>query len=294
MSTSRLRSFVRESVARAEGGASDFASGVVSAVISTGDLARDHARIEQSGWNFDNYRRNPVVLFAHDDGAGGMFGGASRALPIARSSDERIEGDRTTAVAHFDMADDFAREVLGKVERGLINTTSVRWLPIKTRVDKMRAEDGKDTNVLVFERQELLEWSFVTVPADPGASVMREDGKSFALADFGGGDLITVLDRAHALLAAETLTADEQAAAARLYDAIAARVAVAKPLPSTAGDEIAQTLDALTSALRGVAQAVVEMRTRRPPDQRRIVAEAVAQATGRSLESVMSQLRSGQ
>lgn len=292
MPSNRLRSFTLESVVRAEG--ADFADGIVPAVISTSAVARDRARIEQAGWDFTNFRRNPVVLFAHDDGAGGMFGSSSGALPIAKSSDEMVEGERTTAVAHFDMADDRARDVLGKIERGFINTTSVRWLPLKTRVDKMRAEDGKDTNVLVFERQELLEWSFVTVPADPGASVMREDGKAFALADFGGGDLITVLDRAHALLAAETLTADEQAAAARLYDAIAARVAVAKPLPSAAGDEIAQTLDALTSALRGVAQAVVEMRTRRPPDQRRIVAEAVAQATGRSLESVMSQLRSGQ
>ena len=284
--SSRLRSYVRESVARTEG-SSDFARGAVAAVISTGDVARDHARIEQAGWDFTNYRKNPVVLFSHDDG-GGLLGG-SRALPIARSSDERIEGDHTTAVANFDMMDDFAREVLGKIERGLINTTSVRWIPLKTRVEKSRAEDGKDSNILVFERSELLEWSFVSLPADPGAVIMREDGRAIALEDFGAGDLITVLDRAHALLEIAELTAAEQASAARLYAAIAARVEVAQPLPSTATDEIAETLDELTKALRSVAQSVVEMRSRRAPDTRRLVAEAVAQATGRSIESLMAE-----
>jgi len=304
MSSPRLRSFVHESVVRADGGGADFETGTVPAIISTDSIARDHARIEQAGWDFTNYRKNPTVLFGHDDGAGSMFGPGSRALPIARSSDEMVQGDRTTAIAHFDMEDDFARQVLGKIQRGLISSTSVRWLPTKTRVEKMRGEDGKDSNVLVFERQELLEWSFVSIPADPGATVMREDGRALALEDFGAGDLMSVLERAHELLTPQPadargiawtpfLTDDEQAAAARLYDAIAARVEVAKPLPSTATDEIAATLDALTSALRGVAQAVVEMRTRRAPDTQRIVAEAIAHATGHTVESVQTKLRSG-
>mgnify|MGYP001613073765 FL=1 len=260
MSFSRLRSFVREATIRADGSGADFASGIVPAIISTGEIARDRARIEQSGWVFDNFRRNPVVLFAHDDAAGGLFGGGSRALPIARSADERVEGDRTTAVAHFDMADDFARQVLGKIERGLINTTSVRWLPLKTRIDKTRAEDGKDVNVLVFERQELLEWSFVPVAADPGAMVLREDGRALTVEEYSIGDLVGILDRAHELLEVAELSPAEQEAAARLYATIAARVHRSSALPGTAADEIAETLDALTDALRGVAMAVVQMR----------------------------------
>ena len=280
MSSQRLRSFVRESVVRADG--ADFSEGVVPAVISTADVARDRARIEQSGWDFTNFRRNPVVLFAHDDGAGGMFGGSSRALPIARSSDEQVEGDRTTAVAHFDMADDFAREVLGKIDRGFINTTSVRWLPIKTRVDKMRDSDGKDSNILVFERQELLEWSFVPIPADAGAGVLREDGRSFTM-----DDLMQTLERAQALLEAAELSAEEREAADKLYDLLSKQVVRAPIQSPSRQDEIGETLNALTEALRGVAQAVLEMRSRRAPDTRRLVAEAVAQATGRSLESVL-------
>lgn len=292
MSFQRLRSFVREAPVRTEGGGADFASGIVPAIISTSEIARDRARIEQAGWQFDNFRKNPVVLFAHDDG-GGLFGG-SRALPIARSTDERIEGDRTTAVAHFDMADEFAREVLGKVERGLINTTSVRWIPLKTRVDKMRAEDGKESNILVFERQELLEWSFVPIPADAGATVLREDGGAFDLAEYGAGDLIAVLDRAHALIERGELSDDEQAAAARLFDVIAARVQVTKPVPSHAQDEITAVLNELIGALRVTAEVVAEMRSRRAPDHRRLVAEAVAQATGRSIETIHAQLRSNE
>lgn len=290
MSFQRLRSFVREATIRSEGG---FIDGVVPAIISTGAIARDRARIEQAGWDFTNFRRNPVVLFAHDDAAGGMFGGGSRALPIARSSNEIIDGDRTTAVATFDLADDFAREVLGKIERGLINATSVRWLPLKTRVDKERDAEGKDINVLVFERQELLEWSFVPIPADAGAAVIRADGGDLDFREFGARDLREALDNAHDLLEGAVLSEEEQQSASRLYEAISARVrGLNAPLPSSAMDETTATLNALTDALRGVAQAVLEMRSRRAPDHRELVAQAVAQATGRSLESVQAQLRS--
>ena len=203
-----------------------------------------------------------------------------------------MDGDRTTAVAHFDMDDEFAVRVLGKIERGLLNATSVRWIPIKTRVDKERDADGKEINVLVFERQELLEWSFVPVPADASATVLRDDGHELDFDSYGAGELMRALERAQELLEVVELDPEEQAAAARLYDVVASRVQRAAPLPSTAQDEITETLNALTDALRGVAQAVVEMRSRRSPDTRALVAQAVAQATGHSLESVQAKLRS--
>lgn len=136
----------------------------VQVVVSTGDLARDDAIIDQSGWNFKNYDKNPVVLWAHDD----------RSLPIARAlpnlrqqtENELIETHEFATHAH-------AEEVWQSVKGGFVNATSVRWLPGKTT---MRQMEGR--SILVFtEGHELLESSYVPIPADPGCLVMRADGK---------------------------------------------------------------------------------------------------------------------
>lgn len=139
----------------------------VDAVISTGDVARDDAIIDPSGWNFDNYRRNPVVLWSHDD---------LRGMPVARTIQGPTAGaNELIATAEFDREDPEAQRLFSKIKRGFINATSVRWLPVRWEfVDTEEA--GQRKRVLVFREQELLEWSFVAIPTDPGAVVLRADG----------------------------------------------------------------------------------------------------------------------
>lgn len=239
-------------------------------IISSGEQARDGFIIEQRGLEFERFRANPVVLLNHDDGSGGMLGGGSNALPIARSRDELRDDTRdiTTAVADFDMEDELARRVLGKVERGLINSTSIRWIPLEHRIDRVKRDgDDKSEPVIVFTRSEVLEWSFVPIPSDTNAVVQRSDGSIGGLADlfaerdtplltsdkFNPMSLLDVVDAAHALIEGRSepvFTAQEQQAAARLYGMINGRVLTSRQLPARATDETAQVLDELVGTFR--------------------------------------------
>ncbi len=145
----------------------------VTVVVSTGDIARDGAIIEQSGWNLTNYERNPVVLWGHND----------RELPIARTIKTMVN-EREMVQVHEFAAHRRANEVFDLVKGGFVNATSVRWTPGQTEVRKVGT--GKEARqVLVFTRgHELLETSYVPIPADPGAMVVRADGSPLDLAAF--------------------------------------------------------------------------------------------------------------
>jgi HK97 family phage prohead protease len=144
----------------------------VRVVAATGDVARDGAVIHMDGWVLSNYDRNPVVLWGHDDAQPPI----ARAVPGARiiTENELIE------THEFD-DDGRSDAIWRKVVRGFVHAVSVRWLPIEW---EWRREPGRDQAVLHFLRQELLEVSYVSVPADPGALILRADGGVLDLAAF--------------------------------------------------------------------------------------------------------------
>ena len=155
--------------------------GTVTSVIATDQVARDGAIIEPKGWDFSNYRLNPVVLWQHDD----------KAMPFARTTEGPFVTDKELiAKAQFDMDDPMAKTAVRKISKGYINAMSVRWLPTKTEVREIGEGDDK-REVLVFLEQELLEWSFVGIPSDPGAQILRADGEPFNPRDFSN---ITISD----------------------------------------------------------------------------------------------------
>lgn len=285
MPTKALEQFTRQALIRAD--ESDGES--VTAIISTEDVARDDAIIEQAGWEFETYRENPVVLFMHDD----------RRPPIARSTDETVDGKRTTATARFDLQDPFAAEIAGKVERGLINTTSVRWNPIEwewrdkesgevTDPPDYFDEEDRQSKVLVFTRQELLEWSFVTVPADPGAKILRSDGEPICMGDYCPTEerIETILDAAYRHIIERTDPYDDESrrAVTRLYGAL---TDVVQPGPQPdAARELEPVIDLLIDTLREATEALITAQRRPKFDQQHLIAEAIAHATGRSVEAV--------
>lgn len=133
--------------------------------MSTGDIARDGAIIEQDGWDLSYYEKNPVVLWAHND----------RNLPIAKTI-KSVRSDNELVQIHEFFTHDFAEDVFQLVKNGGINATSVRWLPGETEVRAVGTGKNK-RDVLVFTRgHQLLETSYVPIPADPGALVLRADG----------------------------------------------------------------------------------------------------------------------
>jgi hypothetical protein len=149
----------------------------VEAIISTGNMARDDAIISPDGWDFRNYAANPVVLFNHND-----FNGFAPARTIAGPTAESDDTLRATAL--FDAEDEDAVKLFGKIERGFLNATSVRWLPKRWEFRTIPDDKGKDRDVLVFLEQELLEWSFVNIPSDTGAKILRANGDPIDLAEF--------------------------------------------------------------------------------------------------------------
>ena len=129
----------------------------VQFVISTGSVDRDNDTVNPAGWRLENYRRSPVVLFAHD----------YRALPVARASEIGVVGGQLCAVAEFVPAAiyPFAKQVLDMLRAGFLNAVSVGFRPLKYVQNAQRG--GFD-----FIEQELLEFSVVPVPANPEALVV--------------------------------------------------------------------------------------------------------------------------
>lgn len=125
--------------------------------VSSAAIDRDGDKISVEGWQLDNYRKNPVVLWAHD----------YRGLPIARSKQVWVEGGKLKSIAEFvpKETSEFADRVYQLYKLGFMSATSVGFRPIKWAW----TEDNERKFGIDFESQELLEYSAVPVPANPEA-----------------------------------------------------------------------------------------------------------------------------
>lgn len=135
--------------------------------ISNGNVDREMDRVALAGWDLGSYRRNPVVLWAHDAGR----------LPIGRAFDLRIEDAALKASVEFIPPDtpeggQFAEAVYRLAKGGFIAATSVGFRPIKWEYTNDQARGADDWFPGIdFEQQELVEFSVVTVPANPEALI---------------------------------------------------------------------------------------------------------------------------
>jgi HK97 family phage prohead protease len=126
-------------------------------VFTSGSLDRHGETVNPDGWDFTNYMNNPVVLYAHD----------YCSLPIGMVEKITRDGDNWIAEGMFASADmsPMAGYVAKLYKAGFLKTVSVGFLP---------TEMDAEYNSL---KQELLEISFVPVPANPDAlSLAKELG----------------------------------------------------------------------------------------------------------------------
>jgi HK97 family phage prohead protease len=132
--------------------------------ISNESVDRDSDTLNVQGWKLVNYRRNPVVLWAHD----------YRQLPVGRADKVFTEDQKLKVIDHFVEREinPFADTVLLMLKHKYLNAASVGFIPIKyERVDP-EAEDGRGRRGGIdFKQQELLEHSIVPVPSNPEALV---------------------------------------------------------------------------------------------------------------------------
>ncbi len=143
---------------------------VLHFIISNEDVDRDSDTISVSGWDFAAWKKNPQVLFGHDHSN----------LPVAQGFG--IKADRkariVTSSAKFPDAEiyPFADTVYQMLLGKYLRATSVGFIPKKfSQVHEDERPWGLD-----FEKQELLEWSVVPVPSNPGA-LMRASKSGIAL-----------------------------------------------------------------------------------------------------------------
>lgn len=127
-------------------------AGTFEVIISTEHEDRMSEVIMQDGWQLERYMKNPVVLWGHDH----------RQLPIGVATELTItEFDGKPALkARGNFAEhDFAQTVRKLYDAKVIRTTSVGFIPKKF--------DENDMSIITIA--ELLEFSFVSVPANPFA-----------------------------------------------------------------------------------------------------------------------------
>lgn len=127
--------------------------GPVVVRVSDESLDRYNSEIKADGWLLDAYRKNPVVLWAHDD----------RMPPIGRSERVWIENGALKSECTF-APTEMGRMVEQLVRGRFMNAVSAGWLTHEWGVDEER-------DVLVFRKQELVEYSWVPVPGNANALV---------------------------------------------------------------------------------------------------------------------------
>lgn len=137
--------------------------GMVEGIVgSTAVIDRLGESIEQDGWELTNYKKNPIVLWGHNV--------REERPPIGKAIKVWLDGVRKKKLMFnikFDLEDTFAAEIYRKVRDGFLSTVSVGFLPIE--YEAMNKEDTGFFAPQRYLKQELLELSFVPVPANPEA-----------------------------------------------------------------------------------------------------------------------------
>jgi HK97 family phage prohead protease len=128
-------------------------------VISTAAVDRYGDTVAVDGWKVLNFRKNPVVLWMHDNNM----------LPVGKASNIRVEDGALKARVEF-TPESLVRYndiVFTMLKSGFLSATSVGFIPLKYNfVDDPQRRFGID-----FLEQELLEFSIVTVPANAEALI---------------------------------------------------------------------------------------------------------------------------
>ena len=131
----------------------DAAESTLTAYITTNGRDRMDEVVEPGGVDLKNYRKNPVVLFAHDH----------YNPPIGKALWTKKDDKGIIAKVKF-ASTDFAQEIFTLFKEGIMNAFSIGFMP-KEWVDG----DGGKKPRRTFTKSEMIEFSAVPVPANPEA-----------------------------------------------------------------------------------------------------------------------------
>lgn len=130
------------------------------AVASTEAEDRMGDIIRVDGWQLENYKKNPVLLWAHDYSQ----------PPVGKVVEVRVDKENKQLLfkAQFATADvyEFADTIFKLFKAGHLNAFSVGFSPIEWAQMKEKEEKGTISFGVEYIKQELLEISCVPVPAN--------------------------------------------------------------------------------------------------------------------------------
>lgn len=171
--------------------------GTLSVAIATdSSVDRDGESIDPSGWDFNNFLKNPVLLWAHD----------YREMPIGKVTDITRDGDRVLFRPQFAIDENpKAKIIFDLFKKGFLNAFSVGFVPREWK--DSQGPDGR--TVRTFTQTELLEISAVPVPANANAVVLARSyaqEKGYSLKDLGINEEVSENEEVKTESEAETKT----------------------------------------------------------------------------------------
>lgn len=130
--------------------------------------------IVQTGWDLARFKANPVLLIDHGEASGSLFGGRMATIrsvvgqgvrgTIKKSKDQlELQGKLD------DESNETANLLRARLANGSVKTVSVGFVPLAW--ERIEDEDGEWTGGFKFLKSELLEVSFVAIPANTEATV---------------------------------------------------------------------------------------------------------------------------
>lgn len=122
---------------------------------STPAVDRYDEIVDANTWQLDNFKSNPVVLWAHN-----LTFGEDRP-PIGKATNVEVRDGKLMFDIQFDLKDSFAADIFRKYKEKFLNAFSVGFIP--------HAFGEDDEGHLILMNNELLELSAVPVPANPEA-----------------------------------------------------------------------------------------------------------------------------
>lgn len=144
----------------------DKKDGTLIHYISTGAKDRDGDYMLPEGAKVKNYKKNPVVLYAHD----------YRSLPIGNNV--WLKKDEKGWLAKTEFSDsEFAQQIKGLYDKKILRAWSVGFIPIKWEniPAKEETQGGQESITISIQpgrkylEWELLEYSAVPIPSNPEA-----------------------------------------------------------------------------------------------------------------------------
>jgi HK97 family phage major capsid protein/HK97 family phage prohead protease len=175
-------------------------AGSLTFVLSDATVDRYGDIIEPTGWDLKWFKKNPIALFGHQS-----------SFPIGTWANTRVEDGKLKA--EFQPAQrgtsERVDEINSLIEQDILRATSVGFRPVLDEpIDKDKPHRGTR-----FLKQELLETSIVTVPANPAAlQVAKSLGVSEETLELAfGKHAETGRNRALTGEQADTKTADQGA-----------------------------------------------------------------------------------